>query len=151
MVKQLRHFVFKKIVATPRLVEKMAKKPRKMPYIAANKNGETPSQLNQHPKDADSTAQQLLLATVFGKMFASPIFSSLWSASAIVLKHLCMKIKPVSTGVTLHPQCSHGKRQSATRAFLKCMRVNFAITKFKISTVNSNVYQELGGERRGVL
>lgn len=73
------------------------------------------------PQKAGSASQQLLLVSVFGKMFASPIFSSLWSACAIVLKHLCMKIKPVSTGVTLHSQGSHGKRQPAARAFLKCM------------------------------
>lgn len=98
--------------------------------MAAKKNGETPSQCDLHPKKQAPRPKQLLLVSVFGKMFASPIFSSLWSACAIVLKHLCMKIKPVSTGVTLRSQGSHGKRQPAARAFLKCMRDNFATAKF---------------------
>jgi len=143
MAKQLRPFVFQKTAATS-LISGEKGKTWKMPHIAANKNGETPSQPHQPPKNTDSTSQHLLLATVFGKMFASPIFSSLRSVCAIVPKHLGMKTKPVSRGVTLHRQRSHGKDRLLQEHFLECMRVNFAMTKFKISTGNSNVYQEFG-------
>lgn len=142
MGKQPRCFIFKRQHRW--LMKKMAKK-WKTPFIVANQNGETPSQLRQHPKNADPTSQEFLLDAVFGEMFASPLFSSPWSVRAIVLKRLCVKRKAVSTGVTLHSQRGHGKRQSAASASLKRTRCNFVTLKFRISTVNSNVCQGFFG------